>query len=418
MYLIQDTTLKSTADKIRERLNEQCFIDPAVIASEGTFNVVDGVSAVQVAYREYIDFEGQGDGIKEYDKGDTLVAYGFLANNEGEIVPVIYDTDLGENEEYYDYTPDIDEPFFYVGKAVVDGVTYDKWRKIHVDAGGGSSGYFAWDSEGQKYIYTNEIVNMNKINPVDFPEKIDEVYNKGYEAGCSGEGVTLPTLTNEGTADDLLSGKQLIDGEGNIVEGAIATKTSSDLTASGKTVTVPAGYYASQATKTVSDSNLIASNIKSGVKIFGVTGTMKSYDEAIEYYAPLIIQAEATAVKDSNYDGSFAYQWSDFQNKVVGNTTFNIDDIITGSLNVRGNQATITNNLSTHKAKVYFEVTYTYTDSITQTPKNASVYKTVDVAPSTSVKVSISFTGTKLSTAPKLEYVKWSTVETSETSEE
>ena len=34
-------------------------------------------------------------------------------------------------------------------------------------------------------------------------------------------------------------------------DGTIATKTSSDLTASGATVTVPAGYYASQASKSV-----------------------------------------------------------------------------------------------------------------------------------------------------------------------
>lgn len=64
-------------------------------------------------------------------------------------------------------------------------------------------------------------------------------------------GVELPELTNEGSASDMLSGKQLIDSDGNVVTGTIATKTSSNLTASGATVTVPAGYYASQATKSV-----------------------------------------------------------------------------------------------------------------------------------------------------------------------
>ena len=64
-------------------------------------------------------------------------------------------------------------------------------------------------------------------------------------------GTDLPELTNEGSASDLLSGKQLIDGDGNIVTGNIPTKTSSNLTASGATVTVPAGYYVSQATKSV-----------------------------------------------------------------------------------------------------------------------------------------------------------------------
>ena len=68
--------------------------------------------------------------------------------------------------------------------------------------------------------------------------------------GISG-GMTLPELTNEGTASDLLSGKQLINQNGGVVTGTIATKTSSDLTANGATVSVPAGYYASDVSKSV-----------------------------------------------------------------------------------------------------------------------------------------------------------------------
>lgn len=64
-------------------------------------------------------------------------------------------------------------------------------------------------------------------------------------------GTDLPELTNEGSASDLLSGKQLIDQDGNIVTGTIETKTASNLTVSGATVTVPAGYYATEATKSV-----------------------------------------------------------------------------------------------------------------------------------------------------------------------
>lgn len=66
-----------------------------------------------------------------------------------------------------------------------------------------------------------------------------------------GGGVTLPELDNPAGASDILSGKEAIDGDGNKITGTIATKTSSNLTASGATVIVPAGYYASNATKSV-----------------------------------------------------------------------------------------------------------------------------------------------------------------------
>ena len=53
------------------------------------------------------------------------------------------------------------------------------------------------------------------------------------------------------TASDILSGKTAY-AKGSKITGTIASKSSSDLTASGATVTVPAGHYASQTTKSVS----------------------------------------------------------------------------------------------------------------------------------------------------------------------
>lgn len=83
-------------------------------------------------------------------------------------------------------------------------------------------------------------------------EEILEIANALPDAGEGG--VELPELTNEGTAADLLSGKQLIDGDGNVIEGTIPTRVAGDLTASGATIKVPAGYYASQVTKSVSSA--------------------------------------------------------------------------------------------------------------------------------------------------------------------
>ena len=68
-------------------------------------------------------------------------------------------------------------------------------------------------------------------------------------------GIELPELTNPARSSDILSGKEAIDGAGAVITGTIPIKTSSDLTASGATVSVPAGYYASGASKVVASGS-------------------------------------------------------------------------------------------------------------------------------------------------------------------
>lgn len=65
------------------------------------------------------------------------------------------------------------------------------------------------------------------------------------------QGTKLPELTNPGSAADLLVGKQLVDQYGNPLTGTMPQKSAADLTASGAAVTVPAGYYPSQVSKSV-----------------------------------------------------------------------------------------------------------------------------------------------------------------------
>lgn len=129
-----------------------------------------------------------------------------------------------------------------------------------------------------------------------------------------GGGVRLPNLTNPAAASDLLINKQLIDAEGRIVNGTMpivthpnpsiivganglitasheqetgkvtggTTQSTHQLTVqNGTTITpgtaqktaVASGRYTTGPIYVAGDANLKASNIKSGVSIFGVHGT-------------------------------------------------------------------------------------------------------------------------------------------------
>ena len=71
--------------------------------------------------------------------------------------------------------------------------------------------------------------------------------NGGTEIILTGVDLSLDTVS----ANVLLSGYTAHDSTGTQITGSVAAKTASDITVSGDTVTVPAGAYASQTTKSV-----------------------------------------------------------------------------------------------------------------------------------------------------------------------
>lgn len=133
--------------------------------------------------------------------------------------------------------------------------------------------------------------------PISFPS--------GFATAIGGI-LGAATADANATSAHILSGKTAYV-NGNKVTGSIATKAASDVTISGNNVSIPSGYYASTVSKAVGtsksaqtytpgttdqtissgqylagaqtikgDANLVASKIKSGVSIFGVTGTYQS----------------------------------------------------------------------------------------------------------------------------------------------
>lgn len=77
---------------------------------------------------------------------------------------------------------------------------------------------------------------------------------------------TLIDISNDTvTAGSMLSGTTAHDNSGAAITGSIESKSSSDLTASGATVTVPAGCYTSQASKSVATGSVTATAWKDAV---------------------------------------------------------------------------------------------------------------------------------------------------------
>ena len=67
--------------------------------------------------------------------------------------------------------------------------------------------------------------------------------------------ISASTLDSNGK---MLNGVKALGADGTLYTGNIASKSGSDLTVSGDTVTVPSGYYSSQATKAVASGAVTA----------------------------------------------------------------------------------------------------------------------------------------------------------------
>ena len=110
---------------------------------------------------------------------------------------------------------------------------------------------------------------------------------------------TITDTVATATSADILSGKKAYV-NGQLVEGNIAKKTSSNVTVSGNTVTIPAGYYASAVTKTVSGSG--GGNYSSGDIVLGPTVSFKltNIGKNSDYYSNVGFQRSSSISKSGS----------------------------------------------------------------------------------------------------------------------
>lgn len=104
------------------------------------------------------------------------------------------------------------------------------------------------------------------------------------------------TDSGDATASEILNGKKAwVDGVE--VTGNVTAKSGTDLTVSGKTVTVPAGLYGSQATKSVADGSVTPTLTATGTQI---GDTASSYSITLTPKATVNTEGYITTIADGS----------------------------------------------------------------------------------------------------------------------
>jgi len=130
-------------------------------------------------------------------------------------------------------------------------------------------------SEANKF--RSVLGTQGTINPQDFDDLIDDVYDKGYNDAPSGTDVSDTTAV----ASDVLSGKYFYLANGTKTQGSILSKSAETFTPTTTNQVITAGKYLEDDQTILGDANLLAENIKAGESIFGVSGNFSNVTEFV-----------------------------------------------------------------------------------------------------------------------------------------
>ena len=227
------TTLTSLFSDIADKIREKTGGTDKIVAD----NFPDAISNIPIDGINTSDATAAADDIA---KGKTAYVNGIKVTGSIKEVPSIvkYDPAVAETLVVSDSSGDMPNP----GK---DGIYIGITSQIE-------------ESDGKNIVSPGTTLEQ-VVDPAEFGNATaaDVASGKTFTsvAGLKVTGTHectggIDTSDATATAGDILSGKTAYV-NGSKVTGSIAAKSASDITASGKTVTVPAGYYASSANKSV-----------------------------------------------------------------------------------------------------------------------------------------------------------------------
>lgn len=193
------------------------------------------------------------------------------------------------------------------------------------------SGYYLTGDQTIKAVTTSNISAANIKDGIVV--KVGDSANAGRITSVTGTFTDASTVSSGQTAaaaGNILSGYSAwVDGAE--VKGTIATKTSANMTVSGKTVTAPAGYYASNQSKSVADGSISASATGSAT-VSSLTFTYDSANSRFNISGSGSITGTATATV-----GTAGYVSSNATGSTTGTATVSANIAkIAGSTSITG----------------------------------------------------------------------------------
>ena len=177
---------------------------------------------------------------------------------------------------------------------------------------------------------------------------------------------TVIDLTSDTVAaNKMLSGTTAHDKSGALITGNIPSKTSADLTASGATVTVPAGHYASQASKSIATGALSNPTINNSTGVVtaqvGTSGYLASGTSKTLSLTP---QGAQTITPGTTNQTIAANRWLTGAQTIKGDANLVSGNIKSG-VTIFGKAGTYSGGTPNLQSK---SVTYTSNGSATVTP--------------------------------------------------
>lgn len=139
-------TMAEKLTKIAE--NQQKVYDAGYKAGEEAILnwFLPTTQGIKIELTESIDSDGSELGAVSSTTADILFGPRHEYNNVQQLVPVLYNIHSVAGRDRNT------DKYYYIGKAIIDTIQYDKWRKIEPNG-------YNWESPVQVYVYTNQIID-------------------------------------------------------------------------------------------------------------------------------------------------------------------------------------------------------------------------------------------------------------------